>query len=168
MFHKLMERLGYDNFMIQGGDWGGLILEAMVHVDPSRVVGAHTNFPLAICPRNIAAILDTLLYGTELDRKHLNKDLANVSMISTNVTVSVRVACVSDRQIAMWMNLQVIDTIGYMVEQATRPETLGAALSDSPVGLLAWIVEKFHGWSDSSKPLLDKFMADELITNVMM
>lgn len=37
---------------------------------------------------------------------------------------------------------------GYSTQQATRPQTLGYALADSPVGQMCWIVEKFHGWTD--------------------
>jgi len=37
---------------------------------------------------------------------------------------------------------------GYALEQRTKPQTIGAALNDSPAGLLAWIVEKFRAWSD--------------------
>lgn len=37
---------------------------------------------------------------------------------------------------------------GYYNEQATRPQTLGYSLADSPVGLLAWIYEKLHDWTD--------------------
>ena len=38
---------------------------------------------------------------------------------------------------------------GYMAEQSTRPQTVGYALADSPVGLLAWIYEKLVEWTDS-------------------
>ena len=38
---------------------------------------------------------------------------------------------------------------GYMAEQSTQPQTLGYSLTDSPVGLLAWIYEKLHNWSDN-------------------
>ena len=37
---------------------------------------------------------------------------------------------------------------GYMAEQSTQPQTLGYSLADSPVGLLAWIYEKLHNWTD--------------------
>ena len=37
---------------------------------------------------------------------------------------------------------------GYATQQATRPQTIGYALADSPVGQMSWIVEKFHGWTD--------------------
>lgn len=38
---------------------------------------------------------------------------------------------------------------GYFAEQSTQPQTLGYSLADSPVGLLAWIYEKLHNWTDS-------------------
>lgn len=38
--------------------------------------------------------------------------------------------------------------MGYEVEQHNQPQTLGYALADSPVGLLAWIYEKLHEWTD--------------------
>lgn len=37
---------------------------------------------------------------------------------------------------------------GYMAEQSTCPQTLGYSLADSPVGLLSWIYEKLHHWTD--------------------
>ena len=55
---------------------------------------------------------------------------------------------------------------GYSHIQATKPQTLAYALNDSPVGLAAWILEKFFAWSDGSEDLLDRFDIDELLTNV--
>ncbi len=57
---------------------------------------------------------------------------------------------------------------GYSTQQATRPQTLGYALADSPVGQLAWIVEKFHGWSDCNGHPENVFSRDHLIDNVMI
>ena len=57
---------------------------------------------------------------------------------------------------------------GYALEQATRPQTLGMALNDSPAGLLAWIVEKFRAWSDCDGHPENAFTRDQLITNVMV
>jgi pimeloyl-ACP methyl ester carboxylesterase len=56
---------------------------------------------------------------------------------------------------------------GYALEQSTKPQTLGAALNDSPAGLLAWIVEKFRAWSDCDGDPETVFTRDQLITNVM-
>lgn len=50
--------------------------------------------------------------------------------------------------------------------QATRPQTLAYALTDSPVGQLAWIVEKFREWTDSSRLPEDAVDRDQLLTNV--
>ena len=57
---------------------------------------------------------------------------------------------------------------GYAMEQGTKPQTLGAALNDSPAGLLAWIVEKFRTWSDCDGDVERAFTRDQLLTNVMV
>lgn len=54
---------------------------------------------------------------------------------------------------------------GYAIEQGTKPQTLGAALNDSPAGLLAWIVEKFCTWSDCDGHPENVFTRDQLLTN---
>jgi microsomal epoxide hydrolase len=57
---------------------------------------------------------------------------------------------------------------GYQRIQGTRPQTLAYALTDSPVGLAAWIVEKFRAWSDCRGEVERRFTKDELLTNVML
>lgn len=57
---------------------------------------------------------------------------------------------------------------GYALEQATKPQTLGVALNDSPAGLLAWVVEKFRTWSDCGDDPESSYPRDHLITNVML
>lgn len=57
---------------------------------------------------------------------------------------------------------------GYSHIQATRPQTLGYGLNDSPAGLAAWIVEKFRVWSDCGGDVESVFSRDELLTNVMV
>ena len=57
----------------------------------------------------------------------------------------------------------------YFMEQATKPQTLAMALMDSPVGTAAWIIEKFHGWSDlRDSDLYSVYTRDQLLTNVML
>jgi microsomal epoxide hydrolase len=56
---------------------------------------------------------------------------------------------------------------GYQEQQGTKPQTIGFAIEDSPVGLAAWIVEKFHAWSDCGDDLTSSFTFDQLLTNVM-
>ncbi|MFC6014710.1 epoxide hydrolase family protein [Plantactinospora solaniradicis] len=57
---------------------------------------------------------------------------------------------------------------GYAKVQGTRPQTLAYALTDSPVGQLGWIVEKFKEWTDSTDAPEDAVPRDLLLTNVML
>lgn len=57
---------------------------------------------------------------------------------------------------------------GYMSIQSTKPQTLAYGLSDSPVGLAAWIIEKFRAWSDCKGDLNQLFSKDELLTHIMI
>lgn len=56
----------------------------------------------------------------------------------------------------------------YMSIQSTKPRTLAYGLSDSPVGLASWIIEKFHAWSDCNGDLNQSYTMDELLTNIMI
>lgn len=57
---------------------------------------------------------------------------------------------------------------GYYKEQSTKPQTIGYALDDSPVGLAAWIVEKFRTWSDCDGEIERSFTKNQLIDNLML
>jgi epoxide hydrolase len=57
---------------------------------------------------------------------------------------------------------------GYAKIQGSRPQTLGYALTDSPVGQMAWIIEKFHGWSDCDGHPENVFSRDHLLDNVTL
>ena len=57
---------------------------------------------------------------------------------------------------------------GYSKEQSTRPQTIGYALTDSPIGQAAWILEKFWAWTDSDGDPLNVLGRDELLDNVMV
>ena len=57
---------------------------------------------------------------------------------------------------------------GYQQIQGTKPQTLGFALNDSPVGLAAWIVEKFRTWCDCNGNPESVFTKDELLTNITL
>jgi pimeloyl-ACP methyl ester carboxylesterase len=57
---------------------------------------------------------------------------------------------------------------GYQRIQGTRPQTLAYGLTDSPVGLAAWIVEKFRAWSDCKGEIESSFTKDQLLTNIMI
>ena len=57
---------------------------------------------------------------------------------------------------------------GYQWIQGTKPQTLAYGLTDSPVGLAAWIAEKFRTWSDCGGDIERRFSKDVLLTNVML
>src|SRR6266446_202712 len=57
---------------------------------------------------------------------------------------------------------------GYSHIQGTKPQTLSYGLNDSPVGLAAWIVEKYRTWSDCHGDVESIFTRDELLTNIMI
>ncbi len=57
---------------------------------------------------------------------------------------------------------------GYQNIQGTKPQTLGYALNDSPVGLCAWITEKFRTWSDCDGEVENAYTKDQLLTNIMI
>jgi pimeloyl-ACP methyl ester carboxylesterase len=65
-------------------------------------------------------------------------------------------------ELASWY---IQDQSGYMKLQSTRPQTLAYALTDSPAGQLAWIIEKFKEWTHSDKVPEDAIARDRLLTN---
>ena len=137
---ELMARLGYDRYGGQGGDIGAGVTGMLANLDPGHVVGVHLNSdPLAV-----AAV--ALPPGDEADK-----------------------AAVTDAHRASleWMRRFQADGLGYLELQRTRPQTVAYALTDSPVGQLAWIVEKFKEWTDPAADLPeDAVDRDQLLTNV--
>ncbi|HAK62652.1 MAG: epoxide hydrolase family protein [Pseudomonadota bacterium] len=84
---------------------------------------------------------------------------------------SVDAAPKTPEEIAFAQNYAVIEAreMGYFREQSTKPQTLSYGMMDSPVGACAWIVEKFHGWSDLKDGRLESvYSKDQLLTNVMI
>ena len=134
MLAALMQRLGYEKYGAQGGDWGGIINRILAARYPQQLIGLHSNFVLA----NPPAV-------AELREQTPAADLAR-----------------RDQRQAFMAN-----ETAYQQIQGSKPQSLGVGLNDSPAGLAAWIVEKFHGWSDlpNNHPE-DKFSKDELLTNI--
>jgi pimeloyl-ACP methyl ester carboxylesterase len=60
------------------------------------------------------------------------------------------------------------DGFGYFLLQATRPQTIGYALTDSPVGQAAWIYEKFHAWTDNNGDPEDALTRDEMLDTITL
>jgi pimeloyl-ACP methyl ester carboxylesterase len=58
--------------------------------------------------------------------------------------------------------------LGYFHQQSTRPQTIGYALADSPVGQAAWIYEKFHAWTDNNGDPESALTCDEMLDNITL
>ena len=67
-------------------------------------------------------------------------------------------------EIDRWMK----ERVGYQWIQGTRPQTLAYALTDSPVGLAGWIVEKFREWTDCGGDVESRFTKDWMLTDIMI
>jgi pimeloyl-ACP methyl ester carboxylesterase len=67
-------------------------------------------------------------------------------------------------QLQHWLK----EETGYQWIQGTKPQTLAFGLTDSPVGLAAWLIEKFRTWSDCGGKLENAFTEDELLTNICL
>jgi pimeloyl-ACP methyl ester carboxylesterase len=93
---------------------------------------------------------------------HLNPPIAAPDPATFgDLTEAERAALAALEHAAEWED-------GYSLEQSTRPQTVGYALVDSPVGLCAWIVEKFRAWSDCDGHPENVFTRDELLDNVSL
>ncbi|XP_067092212.1 epoxide hydrolase 1 [Osmerus mordax] len=156
VFLKLMERLGFSRFYLQGGDWGSLITTNMAQMKPQSVKGLHLNMITA--PRKGFGILMSLLIGPYLPFL--------VGLTKEDV-----------RRLFPFMEKNVYEILretGYMHIQATKPDTAGCGLNNSPVGLAAYILEKYSTWTDfNNRDLEDgglerKFILDDLLTNIMI
>jgi len=110
----LMQRLGYTQYVAQGGDWGNAVSEVMALQEPPGLLGIHTNMAATV-PANIS------------------KALAFHEAPPGDLTAEERNA---------WNQLDFFykKGLGYALEMASRPQTL-YGLVDSPVGLAAWMLD---------------------------
>jgi pimeloyl-ACP methyl ester carboxylesterase len=138
-FAELMARLGYRRYGAQGGDLGAFVSPDLGRVDADHVVGVHVN----------AATVGFIPFGDVPD-----DDLATFSD--------------AERQRYERMRRFLSDGNAYFQMQATRPQTLAYGLTDSPVGQLAWIMEKFAEWSHGDGVPDDVIDRDRLLTNAML
>jgi pimeloyl-ACP methyl ester carboxylesterase len=132
----LMKRLGYTSYVAQGGDWGSPVTQAMARQVPAGLLGIHVNLPATI-PPDVAAVL------------------AAGGPAPTGLSEKERTAFDS------------LDTFyktnrAYSVMMNTRPQMIGYALTDSPVGLAAFIYDYNNG---EPERLLGK---DEMLDDITL
>jgi pimeloyl-ACP methyl ester carboxylesterase len=108
-----MKRLGYKQFVAQGGDWGAVVTEQMGVQAPPELLGIHTNMPSAVPPEIFQALAThTPPPGLSADEKSAFEQL----------------------------DFFFSKDVAYAQEMGTRPQTL-YAIADSPVGLAAWFLD---------------------------
>ncbi|HLX48010.1 MAG TPA: epoxide hydrolase [Streptosporangiaceae bacterium] len=138
----LMRTLGYDRYLVQGGDWGMPISLRLGLADPEHVAGVHLN------------MLATFPPADPSDQAAMGALMAELSP--------------ADIERAQFAGYFAQDGAGWLKIQCTRPQTLAYGLTDSPAGQLAWIAEKFKEWTDSTDAPEDAISRDHLLTNVML
>lgn len=132
--HNLMQSLGYKKYVTQGGDWGYYITRTIGLLYPDFCLASHINMIRANPPNwssnPLLALSHAVVPYSDFEKKGLERQ--------------------------KWF---MEEGSGYHLLQRTKPQTIGYALTDSPVALLAWMYEKLHDWTDEY-PWTD----DELLT----
>nr|CAD7571340.1 unnamed protein product [Timema californicum] len=152
VFKDLMARLGFDKFYLQGGDWGAIIGSNMATLYQDNVLGFHSNMCFVNTLLSNLKMLLGSLWPTLVVEEELVHRMYPLSKTYSNLILEM----------------------GYMHIQATKPDTIGVPLRDSPVGLAAYILEKFSTWTNpawQTRPdggLTEKFNLTNLLDNIMI
>ncbi|CAG8948915.1 hypothetical protein HYFRA_00002042 [Hymenoscyphus fraxineus] len=124
--HKLMINLGYEQYASVGGDWGSSITRVMSQLYPQSLKACYLNLVPSTPPSP-------------------TRPWAFIPFIVRHILNMYTPA----EQAGLARSQEFQKTgMGYFQEQNTKPQTIGYALSDSPVGLLAWMYEKMRDWTD--------------------
>lgn len=132
---ELMTRLGYQRFGIQGGDAGAIIGPEIARLAPERVIGVQVN-------------------------------AATMGFIPMGPIEPELFATFNERELARVQRLQrfMAEHFGFNAIQSSRPQALAYAISDSPIGLLAWISELFTSFGDRPQAVsLDSFLTNFMV-----
>ena len=141
---ELMSRLGYKRYVSQGGDWGAIIADVMARQAPPGLLGIHLNYaPRPTVPPEIARVL------------------TSGGPAPAGLSQEEKVAF--DGLDAFYRK-----GFGYNLLQGTRPQTLGYSLADSPVGLAAWLYDKFAEWTLSGGEPEKVLTRDEMLDDITL
>ena len=129
--YKIMIRLGYEKFVVQGGDWGSFIVRTLAILYPNNVRAMHVNM---VC---------------------LSPNTPRVLLTSCQLPM-FKPSAIPDDQKYTELEQQRLGRLDWFVNtnsdysriQGSKPRTLGFGLHDSPVAMLAWMADKLVLWSD--------------------
>jgi len=133
---ELMKRLGYTRYVAQGGDWGSPVSSALARQMPAGLLGIHLNLPATVPP-----------------------DVA-MALAGGGPTP----AGLSEKERAAFDSLDTFfkKYMAYGAIMGTRPQAIGYALADSPVGLAAWIFDYNNG------ELTRRLDRDDVLDNITL
>ncbi|MBD2074281.1 epoxide hydrolase [Phormidium sp. FACHB-592] len=141
---ELMQRLGYTRYVAQGGDWGSPITSAMARQAPAGLLGIHLNLPATI-PPDVAPVL---------------------------ASGGPAPAGLSEKERAAFDSLDTFNKKerAYAVIMGTRPQTIGYGITDSPIGLAAWLLGHpgFTQWTSSSSDSAKSPTKDEVLDDITL
>jgi pimeloyl-ACP methyl ester carboxylesterase len=140
---ELMHRLGYDEYVAQGGDWGAVVTEAMGRQAPEGLRAIHVNLPASVPPDVEAA-----LNGTGPVPELTDEEQAAFEGLAAS---------------------RKSGYFGYFIALTARPQDVGYAVTDSPVGLAALFFwhPGFATWSFGSDPN-DAKSKDEVLDDISL
>ncbi|EJM98904.1 epoxide hydrolase family protein [Phyllobacterium sp. YR531] len=138
----LMKRLGYKRYVSQGGDWGSVVSDKMARQKPEGLLGIHINMPATVPPEAARAM--TL-------GEPAPAGLSEVETAAYNA-----------------LNTFFSKNGAYGSMMTTRPQTVGYGLSDSPVGLAAWMFDKFNQWTYSGGDAEKSLTKDEMLDDITL
>ncbi|XVU29432.1 epoxide hydrolase family protein [Actinoplanes sp. CA-054009] len=140
LWHKLMtEVLGYEKYAAAGGDMGALVTEQLGHKYAGELHAIHLSSSIPL----------TLFNG---DRPW---DLTGGAPIPPGVPPEIR------DQILFFQKRFVAHVAVHVLDSST----IGHGLTDSPAGMLAWVLERWTNWSDNDGDVENVFSKDEILTN---
>jgi pimeloyl-ACP methyl ester carboxylesterase len=138
----LMKRLGYTHYVSQGGDWGSVVADAMARQKPAGLLGIHVNMPATV-PADVATAL-----------KNGDPEPAGLSA--------------KEKAAFNSLNYLYSKGGGYAGIMVTRPQTLSYGLSDSPVGLASFFLDKFNDWTYSGGDAEKVLSKDEILDDITL
>jgi pimeloyl-ACP methyl ester carboxylesterase len=138
----LMQRLGYQRYVAQGGDWGSVISDVMARQAPPGLLGIHVNMPATVPPDVAKALND----GDPAPAGLTDKEKAAFDKLGAFYKLNC----------------------GYAAMMVTRPQTVGYGLSDSPAGLAAWMYDKFAQWTYSGGEPERSLTKDEMLDDITL
>ncbi|MDF3840128.1 epoxide hydrolase [Pseudomonas citronellolis] len=138
----LMKRLGYRQYVSQGGDHGSVISDALGRLAPPGLLAIHLNMPATIPAELVKPINsgDPAPGGLSADERAAYQALS--TFFGRNAA--------------------------YGAMMVTRPQTIGYSLADSPAGMAAWMYEKFAAWTDSGGEPERVLSRDEMLDDISL